>query len=432
MTGFYGADTDQLRQHGTATRQGAEALIELTERVSAVIDAAAWVGTDADAFRAEWNGTLKPGLHTQAETLRGKGDQLDQHAEEQDQASAGDGGGGGHRDLIGDLPVQPPLIGGPLIGLPLTPDVIRGLADGLDDWFTGGDAKGDHQMYGSGEDFGEGQVAADGRPIGQSEAGGSHWEGREIDNERGYFDGYAETRASAGAHVTQDQYGNHTASAGARAGAEIGFDETVHGTDGQPLISAEGRLGAEAYAEGGASFGPDGASAGARAGTGVYGDLSNTVHGPMGSSYEIGVEGYAGAHAEANAYANLTRNEDGQINGAEWGAGAEAFAGAEGAATFERTSPGGWFSSEGSAGGQAGFGAGALTGGSFSADEISFGLGGEFAVYGGGTGNLSLAIHPNAIVDSFTPGDYDIDDALGDASGAARDAGHWVADKWPF
>lgn len=432
MTGFYGADTVQLRDQGTASRQGAQGLTELADRVSAAIDAAAWVGSDADAFRAEWHGRLKPGLHTQAETLRGQGDQLDLHAVEQDQASAGEGGGGGLRDLIGDLHVQLPLIGGPLSGRPLTPDVIRDLADGLDDWFTGGDAEGDHHMYGAGEDFGETQVAADGRPIGPAEAGGSHWDGREIDNERGYFDGYAETRASAGAHVTQDQYGNYTASAGARAAAEIGFDEAVYGPDGQPLISADGRAGAEAYAEGGASIGPDGVSAGARAGAGVYGDISNTFHGPMGSSYEIGVEGYAGAHAEANAYANLTRNEDGQINGAEWGAGAEAFAGAEGAATFERTSPGGWFSSEGSVGGQAGFGAGASTGGSFSTDEISFGLGGEFAVYGGATGNLSVAIHPNEIVDSFTPDDYNLDDALGDASGAARDAGHWVADNWPF
>lgn len=432
MAGFYGGDTDQLRQHGVATRQGAQALHELTERVAAVIDAASWVGPDAEAFRAQWHGTLAPGLRMRADTLRGSGDQLDQHAEEQDRASSAGADGGGLFDLIGDLHVQLPLLGGPLVGHPLTPEVIRHLADGMHDWFTGGDAEGDHSMYGSGEDFGEGQVAADGRPVGPSEAGGSHWEGREFDNERGYFDGYAETRASAGAHVTTDEFGNHTASAGARAGAEIGFDEMAYGPDGQPLISADGRVGAEAYAEGGASIGPDGASAGARAGAGVYGDLSNTFHGPMGSSYEIGVEGYAGAHAETNAYANLTRNEDGQINGAEWGAGAEAFAGAEGAASFERTSPGGWFSSEGSAGGQAGFGVGASTGGSFSTDEISFGLGGEFALYGGGTGNLSVAIHPNAIVDSFTPGDYDIDDALGDASGAARDAGHWVADRWPF
>ncbi|WP_394215534.1 WXG100 family type VII secretion target [Brachybacterium vulturis] len=432
MAGFYGSDTDHLRQHGAASRQGAQALIELTDRVTAVIDAASWVGSDAEAFRTQWHGTVKARLRTQADTLRGTGDQLDQHAEEQDQASTADGGGGGLLDLIGDPHVQPPLLGGPLNGLPLTADVLRDLADGLDNWFTGGDAEGDQHLYGSGEDFGEGQVAADGRPIGPSDAGGSHWEGREIDNERGYSDGYAETRASAGAHATQDEYGNHTASAGARAGAEIGFDEMLYGPDGTPLISADGRAGAEAYAEGGASIGLDGASAGARAGAGVYGDISNTFHGPMGSSYEIGVEGYAGAHAEANAYANLTRNEDGQMNGVEWGAGAEAFAGAEGAVEFERTSPGGWFSSEGSVGAQGGFGAGSSSGGSISTDEISFGLGGEFAVYGGGTGDLSAAIHPNAIVDSFTPGDYNLDDAFGDASGAAHDAGHWVADTWPF
>lgn len=110
----------------------------------------------------------------------------------------------------------------------------------------------------------------------------------------------------------------------------------------------------------------------------------------------------AEANAYAYAYANLTRNEDGRINGAQWCAGAAAFAGAAGAVKFEQASPGGWFCSEGSVGGQAGPGAGASTGG-VSTDEISSGLGGEFAIHGGAAGNLSVEIHPNDIVDSFTP-----------------------------
>lgn len=431
MTGFYGGDTEQMRQHGTACRGGAQGLVELTDMVTALIDSVPWLGPDALALRAHWHGTVKPGMFSRAEDLRGKGEEIDLHAEEQDQASAGDGGAG-LRDLIGDLRAPLPPLVAPIPGMPLTPDVIRDLANGIDEWFTGGDSRGENYMYGSGDDFGEGQVAADGRPIGQEDAGGSHWDGREVDNDLGYVDVHAHTRASAGAHATQDEYGNYTASAGARAGAEIGIDEVLYGPNGEPLISADARVGAEAYAEAGASAGPDGVSAGARAGAGVYGDMSATFHGPAGTSAEIGLEGYAGAHAETNIYANTTRNEDGQVNGFEWGAGAEAFAGAEGGVDFEQTSPGGWFSAEGSAGAQAGAGIGADTGGSFSTDEISFGLGGEFAWGPGVTGDLTVAIHPNEIVDSFTPGDYNLDDALSDASGAARDVGNWAADNWPF
>ncbi|HEX7350657.1 hypothetical protein [Brachybacterium sp.] len=431
MAGFYGGDTEQMRGHGTACKQGAESILEVTERARALIDAVAWVGPDADAFRDLWHGSVEPGLRSASDEVRGHGDELDKNADEQDEAS-GSGDGGGILDRLRDLLDDMPPIVGPVPGSPLTPDVIRDVADGLDDWFTGGGATGDQSMFGAEDDFGEGQVAADGRPIGQHDAGGSYWEGREIENDAGYVDVRAEARASAGAHVTQDEFGNYTASAGARAGAEVGLDEALYGPDGEPLLSAGGRVGAEAYAEAGVSGGPDGVSGGARAGIGAYGDLSVTAHGPFGASNELGVEGYAGAHAEANAYANLTRNENGQINGAEWGAGASAFAGAEGAATFEQTSPGGWFFAEGSAGAQAGAGIGGDTGGAFSTDEISFGIGGEVALGGGVTGDLTVAIHPNEIVDTFTPGDYNIDDALSDASGAARDAGNWVADNWPF
>lgn len=430
MAGFYGGDTEQMRLHGAACGRESRALLEAAERIGTLIDAVTWIGPDADAFRERWHGGVGPRLRERAEQIRTTGTEIEEHAEEQDQAS--DGGIGGILGVIGGLLGDLPPIGAPIPGSPLTPGILRDLTRGLDDWFTGGGATGDHTMYGSGDDFGVGQVAADEHPIGQHDAGGSHWDGREIDNDAGYFDGYAETRASAGAHVTQDQYGNYTASAGARAGAEIGFDEALYGPDGRPLLSADGRLGAEAYAEAGASGGPDGVSAGARAGVGAYGDISARLDGPMGKSMELGMEGYAGAHAEANAHLNATRNDDGQVNGVEWGAGASAFAGAEGSATFEESSPGGWFSAKGSAGAQAGAGVGADTGGSFSTDEISFGIGGEVALGGGVTGDLSVAIHPNEIFDTFTPGDYDLDDALGDASGAMRDAGEWASDHWPF
>lgn len=430
MAGFCGGDTEQMRDQAQACELGSQRIQDLAETINCLVDSVPWLGPDAIAFRAMWHGTVKPGMITKAEDVRARGQELSEHATEQDRVS-GPTDIEGLIDVIGD--VVGDLLPVPSVpGLPLTPDVLERFRKGLGDWFSGGDADGEQYMYGAGDDFGVGQVAADGRPIGPYDAGGSHWDGREIDNGFGYLDAYAHTRASAGAHVTKDEFGNYTGTVGARAGAEIGIEEVIYGPDGEPLFTGKARAGAEAYAEAGGTIGPDGLSAGARAGAGVYGDASVRLDGPYGKSMELGMEGYAGAHAEANAYANLTRNDSGQVNGVQWGAKAEAMAGAEGKMTFEESSPGGWFSAKGSAGGNYGAAAGASTGGSISTDEISFGVGGKVALGGGATGDLTVSIHPNQIVDTFTPGDYNIDDAVADSGAFVGDVAEATSKYSPF
>lgn len=103
MSGFYGADTDQLRDHTELMRSRARSITELRERLQpSVMDQSVWQGSDADAFRTQWTShaaSLFDELTSQI--TRNAGD-LEQHAEEQDHASGpsgsgagGDGGGGG-------------------------------------------------------------------------------------------------------------------------------------------------------------------------------------------------------------------------------------------------------------------------------------------------------------------------------------------------
>lgn len=421
MSGFFGGDTAQMRQHATTCIGGAQRLAELIEAATATIGSVTWAGPDAEAFRERWQGGPQSDGRSLEERLRDLAAQLEAHAEEQDETSGIDGGGllGLLGDLLGDLPAFPV----PIPGLPFTPSVVQGLGEALS---AGIGAPGTPSFYGD-EGYGVGNAAADDRPVGHLDEGGSQWDGREIENDLGYVDGYANTRASAGGSMTTDAYGSTTFSGGARAGAEIGVDEMLH-LPGGASYQTDARLGAEAYAEGGLTAGPDGASLGVGAGAGAYGDIQGTLNGPDGASGTIGASGYAGAEAHLNSYAHSTRNAEGDVNGISFGSDIGAFAGAKADLDAGATAPGGWLSGSGSFGVEAGLGAGAGYGGTVSTDEFGFAIGGDVAAMVGINGSVGLSIHPNEIVNDILPGDYDLDDAIGDARGAFDSASSAVGD----
>lgn len=417
MSGFFGAQTDQLRAQAEACRRSSGALHDLIGTTSSLIASVEWSGPDADAFRERWAVEVRARLTERAEALQSRSEELREHAEEQDNASEGDGGTASAR-FGTPLPFPFPM--------PFPLQFPGGAGPGG----SGPGEMGEPPYFYGDEGYGTGNAAGDERPVGEHQAGGSHWDGREIDEDIGYLDGYANTRASAGADVTVDDHGNTTRSAGARAGAEIGFDELLNGPFGTS-IAADGRIGAEAYGEAGVTYG-DGVSAGAAAGAGVYGDLSATLAGPLDASTRIGVDGYAGAEAHANAYSHATRNDDGNISGWSVGFDGGLFAGAKADADFSSVSPGGWMSASGSLGVDAGASIGGGAGAVVSTDAVGFNLGGDIALGLGLEGDIALSISPNNIVDTFTPGDYNLDDAISDASGALDTATSAVGDALSF
>lgn len=94
MNGFWGADAEALRTMGAVCARRAELLDELEGRLTAVIDTVEWVGEDAERFRADWSGSVRPGLQDRGLELRQQARRLAQHAEEQEAASSPDSFGG--------------------------------------------------------------------------------------------------------------------------------------------------------------------------------------------------------------------------------------------------------------------------------------------------------------------------------------------------
>src|SRR5690625_6697900 len=87
MNAYFGADTEALRTVSSAFARRADLLSEIESQILAVIDGTEWIGEDAEAFRAEWAGRVRPVLQDCSVDIRHSARRLLQHAEEQDRAS---------------------------------------------------------------------------------------------------------------------------------------------------------------------------------------------------------------------------------------------------------------------------------------------------------------------------------------------------------
>lgn len=59
MSGFYGADTAQLREQAGACLRGSGTLRDLIGSTSALVGSVEWTGPDADAFRERWQSVVR-------------------------------------------------------------------------------------------------------------------------------------------------------------------------------------------------------------------------------------------------------------------------------------------------------------------------------------------------------------------------------------
>lgn len=137
MNGFWGADTEALRSVGSVYVRRAELLSDLETSLGSLIDAVEWTGEDAEAFRADWTGRVRPGMQDHYVELRHEARRLLQHADEQDAASAPDGPGG----MSGPDGFLPIIADNLMKWLDLAADgpggtTDEGLLDGLDGEFA--------------------------------------------------------------------------------------------------------------------------------------------------------------------------------------------------------------------------------------------------------------------------------------------------------
>lgn len=93
MTGFYGADSEALRTMSSIMARRSEAVADLSTALHSVIDSIEWIGEDADEFRADWTGRVRPNLEDCSFELRDRARRLLDNADEQDGASTVDAPG---------------------------------------------------------------------------------------------------------------------------------------------------------------------------------------------------------------------------------------------------------------------------------------------------------------------------------------------------
>ncbi|MDN5901420.1 MAG: hypothetical protein L0H74_15325, partial [Brachybacterium sp.] len=116
MSGFFGGDTEQMRGQSSVCTGGARRLAELIATATATVDAVEWTGPDAVAFRERWHSEAEAKARSTADLLERLARELEQHAQEQDETSSGDGGG--ILDVLRDLVDGPFPFPGPVMPLP--------------------------------------------------------------------------------------------------------------------------------------------------------------------------------------------------------------------------------------------------------------------------------------------------------------------------
>lgn len=109
MAGFFGADTDQLRDFADQLQAGRSRIEDIAGRMTAQALTVEWEGADADAFRTEAFGPVQSLFDNAGGLLQGRHTEAHRHAEEQDQASAQQDGdplgplGDAVGDVVGDI-----------------------------------------------------------------------------------------------------------------------------------------------------------------------------------------------------------------------------------------------------------------------------------------------------------------------------------------
>ena len=95
MSGFVGADIEQLRSMATTLDGEADRLVDAYEAVTGQVAEVPWFGPSAEAFSNEWHEQHRPAAERAAAVLNDMADKLRANADAQEQTSADLGGASG-------------------------------------------------------------------------------------------------------------------------------------------------------------------------------------------------------------------------------------------------------------------------------------------------------------------------------------------------
>lgn len=115
MTVTHGMDTVTGRQAGDRVREGSDQIVELAQRLDAVVMGLDWTGADADRVRAGWQDHERPALDRTAQPLSALAVLLAAEAMAQDAASD-TGGATAPGSAVGGAGVGTDAVQGGLLG----------------------------------------------------------------------------------------------------------------------------------------------------------------------------------------------------------------------------------------------------------------------------------------------------------------------------
>ncbi len=92
---FWGADTAQLRRHGSALRSGGQQLDELLSTLTTAVNGVEWIGADSEDFRYAFRTLCSTRIAPTGDALASLAKECEKHADEQDDASESDGSSSG-------------------------------------------------------------------------------------------------------------------------------------------------------------------------------------------------------------------------------------------------------------------------------------------------------------------------------------------------
>lgn len=84
---FKGMNPEEGREVAQEIIRTGDQVVEKADAVTRLVQSVEWVGPDYDAFSEAWNAFVNGPVNNLVEALKTKGDELNQHADEQDTTS---------------------------------------------------------------------------------------------------------------------------------------------------------------------------------------------------------------------------------------------------------------------------------------------------------------------------------------------------------
>lgn len=84
---FKGMNPEEGREVASAITEAGQQILDVIDGITSTVNSVEWVGPDYDNYQGDWNGFVSGAVTGVVDGLKAKSDELNTHADEQDQTS---------------------------------------------------------------------------------------------------------------------------------------------------------------------------------------------------------------------------------------------------------------------------------------------------------------------------------------------------------